>query len=159
MTGTDTRRVFRVKFTTGDVTTCELCGRDDLRSTVMLAELDADGSETGDVCHYGSDCAARAAGWTARELGRRVRAADRERRQERERVYREYAELRDAAFIAWCGRELGVLIPRHARSDLSELSRLHDALRAAGRSVLATSIAWEDSADYTAFAGAHPDPD
>lgn len=42
--------------------TCELCGKQDLKCTMALAELDADGSELG-VVRYGRDCGARALGW------------------------------------------------------------------------------------------------
>lgn len=37
-----------------DVTTCECCGRTNLKATVVLE------TEHGDIRHYGRDCAARA---------------------------------------------------------------------------------------------------
>lgn len=64
---------FAIKGTTGDITTCECCGRDDLKRTVILAPLDADGNANGDVTHYGSECAARAMG--RRGEGAKVRSA------------------------------------------------------------------------------------
>jgi hypothetical protein len=45
--------------TTDDTTECEKCGRTELRATVVLEWLDADGNGTGDVAYYGSSCAAR----------------------------------------------------------------------------------------------------
>lgn len=53
---------FRYLGTTDDTTTCERCGREELRSTVVLVMLDADGNPDGDALYYGSTCAARALG-------------------------------------------------------------------------------------------------
>ena len=46
---------------TDECVECQKCGRTELRSTVVLAILDADGN-TEDVTYYGSSCAARALG-------------------------------------------------------------------------------------------------
>jgi hypothetical protein len=46
---------YRVLGTTDEFTTCDLRGRTNLKSTIALAMLDADGNET-DVVYYGSDC-------------------------------------------------------------------------------------------------------
>lgn len=43
---------------TNDVTTCECCGRTDLKRTVVIGHTDADGNVT-DILHYGTNCAAR----------------------------------------------------------------------------------------------------
>lgn len=45
-----------------EVTVCELCGKQDLKATMVLAALDADGDEVA-VVRYGRDCGARALGW------------------------------------------------------------------------------------------------
>lgn len=50
---------FRYVGTTDDVVTCERCGKQDLRCTVVLALLDEDGNDEG-VTYYGTTCAARA---------------------------------------------------------------------------------------------------
>ena len=55
---------FGTRGTTGDITTCDCCGRADLKSTVIIVGLDAGGAETGDLRHYGSTCAAKAMGLT-----------------------------------------------------------------------------------------------
>lgn len=60
--------------TTDDHTACELCGRDDLKATVALRNVD-----TGEVVHFGSDCAARAMGWTGAKVKKSVAAADHRR--------------------------------------------------------------------------------
>ena len=43
-------------------TVCDLCGKADLKCTMALSRLDADGNEVG-VVRYGRDCGARALGW------------------------------------------------------------------------------------------------
>jgi len=50
---------FRYIGVTDDCVTCQNCGKDELRSTVVLAILDADGNAE-EVTYYGSTCAARA---------------------------------------------------------------------------------------------------
>lgn len=57
MTST-TAPAFRFLGTTDDTTECAKCGREELRSTVVLDVLDADGNSEG-VTYYGSTCAAR----------------------------------------------------------------------------------------------------
>lgn len=69
-------KAYTVKGTTDEVTTCELCGKAELKGTVVLATLDADGNEDGGVCYFGVSCAAKAAGWTQREVRAGVKAAE-----------------------------------------------------------------------------------
>lgn len=45
-----------------EVDVCELCGKRDLKATMVLSALDADGDEVA-VVRYGRDCGARALGW------------------------------------------------------------------------------------------------
>jgi hypothetical protein len=81
-------KAYRVKGTTDESTECDLCGRVELKATVMLVPLDADGNDDGEVNYFGRSCAAKAAGWTVRELNANIkRAADEEReRKESERL-------------------------------------------------------------------------
>jgi hypothetical protein len=67
---------YRVLGTTDDVTTCEICGKDDLKSTTMVATLDPDGNEAG-MTYAGSDCAAKRTGWTQKQVKDAAKAADR----------------------------------------------------------------------------------
>lgn len=78
MTNNDStaRPAFRVLGTTDDVTTCELCGRDELKGTIRLGVLDADGNVEGTV-YYGASCGAKAAGWTTKDVRKAATAADR----------------------------------------------------------------------------------
>jgi hypothetical protein len=72
MTAT-TAPAFRYIGVTDECIVCEKCGKSGLRSTVVLAILDADGN-TEEVTYYGSTCAARAL--SAR--GMRVKGGGRE---------------------------------------------------------------------------------
>lgn len=67
--------IYTVLGTTDDHTACELCGRDDLKSTVALRD-----NQTGETVYYGSDCGARATGWTTREITTAAKSADDKRR-------------------------------------------------------------------------------
>lgn len=95
-------QVFRVLGTSDEHDTCELCGRTELKRTIALEHVD-----TGEVVYFGTDCAARAAGWTERELSTRVRAAEQERAA-REAAERQAAwEAERAAYHEWLGAEAG----------------------------------------------------
>lgn len=56
---TDIRPRFRYVGVTDECVECQRCGKADLKRTVVLAILDADGNAE-DVTYYGSNCAARA---------------------------------------------------------------------------------------------------
>lgn len=58
---TTTAPAFRYLGITDECVECQCCGKADLRSTVVLAVLDAD-RNTEDITYYGSTCAARALG-------------------------------------------------------------------------------------------------
>lgn len=61
MTTTTTPPKFRYIGITDECIVCEKCGKPGLKSTVILAILDADGNEE-DVTYYGSSCAAQVLG-------------------------------------------------------------------------------------------------
>lgn len=75
-TETTARKAFKVLGTTDEVTECEHCGRVDLKGTIRLGELDADGNVEG-VTYFGAVCGARAAGWTTKDIRKAASAADR----------------------------------------------------------------------------------
>jgi hypothetical protein len=100
-------KAFKILGTTDDVTTCDLCGKPELKGTVVLAPLDADGAIDGDAAYYGSSCAAKAAGWTLKDIRAGVKAAKLEA-QAAERAARIAA--RDAetkAYNAWVTETYG----------------------------------------------------
>src|SRR5882724_9348214 len=58
---------YRAMGTTDEITTCEVCGKPELKGTVMLGILDADGN-TEEIVYAGSTCAARKVGGKAARI-------------------------------------------------------------------------------------------
>ena len=59
MTTTNTTK-YAVLGTTDTESTCHCCGKTNLKKTVALAPLDAEGNHSGDPVFFGTTCAARA---------------------------------------------------------------------------------------------------
>ncbi len=80
---------YRVRGTTDDVTTCQQCGKPELKGTVILDILDADGN-TEDITYAGTTCAAKMTGLriTGAKIRQQAVAAD-YRRAEAVRTARE----------------------------------------------------------------------
>jgi hypothetical protein len=101
---TTTAKAFRVGGTTDEITTCDQCGREDLKDTVIMIHLDADGEDDG-TSYMGRDCAAKAAGWTQAKVRKLATAAGRAAKEkaERERVVAENARRTEFEknFAAW----------------------------------------------------------
>ncbi|MDX3551020.1 hypothetical protein PV729_04405 [Streptomyces europaeiscabiei] len=118
-------KAYRVKGTTDEVTTCELCGKQELKGTVVMATLDADGNEEA-VCYFGVSCAAKAAGWTQHEVKAGVKVAkdaERERiRAEREAMWAAQRKFLEEWYMANYGT-----------------SSLHEAAKLAGMSTVRLS--------------------
>lgn len=80
MTHTETaapaRKLYRALGTTDEITECEHCGRVDLKGTVILGVLDADGNVESRT-YFGAVCGAKAAGWTTKDVRKAAAAADR----------------------------------------------------------------------------------
>lgn len=89
---------------TDDVTTCEHCGRADLKGTVRMAAVDADGGEDGET-YMGVVCAAKMAGRKAGDIRTEAARADRQRDREVREAWRAWLDamstwtcaMRDAA--------------------------------------------------------------
>lgn len=71
---------YRTAGTTDDITTCDLCGREELQGTVILEHVDAHGTVLGET-YAGSTCAATVAGRSAAVIRREARDADRDAEQ------------------------------------------------------------------------------
>ena len=86
-----TPRRFRLLAICDDVTTCDCCGKQDLKCTMALEELDADGNAMGEV-YYGRDCGARALGWsvTADRAEKMVRGTATFRFEDLDRIWRAF---------------------------------------------------------------------
>ena len=75
-----TKTYYSVKGTTSDVTTCGVCGREELRRTVVLHQHDYESKMFLDVVYAGTDCASRVVGCPQHEMAQRSRNADKNRR-------------------------------------------------------------------------------
>ncbi|MFD8315939.1 hypothetical protein [Kitasatospora purpeofusca] len=101
-------KAFRIKGSTSDVTECDLCGRVELRGTVVMVDLDADGVE-GEVHYFGTSCAAKAAGWTQRDVKALVKVANDAERERQEAIRRAKADAETAEYTAWRLRRFGTV--------------------------------------------------
>jgi hypothetical protein len=66
---------YRAMGFTDDVTTCDFCGREELKGTVRLVAVDPDGEESGETFGGADDAAARS-GRPAAEIRLEAQAAD-----------------------------------------------------------------------------------
>jgi hypothetical protein len=127
-------KVFRVGGTTDQITTCELCGKPELKGTVQMIELDADGNDFTDH-YYGSSCAAKAAGWTQKAVTMGARAADRAKKEAAEAA-RWKAQAEESAYRAKAKEWW--LTENYGTSDLQEAAKI------AGMSFVRLSCAFQD---------------
>ncbi len=67
---------YRVKGSTSDVTSCDICGREDLRKVAILHQMDKYDDNFLQVIYAGVDCAASVTGDRQHEMAQRVRNAD-----------------------------------------------------------------------------------
>lgn len=128
MTNTSPR--YRMIGTTDDVVNCQRCGKPDLRMTVVLEMLDADGNGEG-VTYYGTTCASRALATrgvkrTTADLRNEATAAERQRRWTRthaEEMVEFYAIPADGDLSADRWEETVDLFRRHNPSTSGPRSR------------------------------------
>lgn len=86
--------------TTDERTDCECCGRTDLKRTVIMRVLDADGNQI-DQRFFGTTCAARAAGRPVAAIKAEAADADQAAREAAEAARRARAAARDDEWQAW----------------------------------------------------------
>jgi hypothetical protein len=104
-------KAFRMIGTTDESTECDLCGKVELKVTVMLLPLDADGNADGEITYFGRSCATKATGWTMRELNANIRRATVEKQTaERARRIAE-REAETKAYNAWVAETYGTGAP------------------------------------------------
>lgn len=70
-----TKTTYTAIGTTDENTTCDCCGKPNLKMTVVLRD------DEGDFHFFGRSCAARATGWKTAYLNREITAADNKRNQ------------------------------------------------------------------------------
>jgi hypothetical protein len=126
-------KAYRVHGTTDDVTTCDLCGRVELKMTVIMIALDADGNDI-EAEYFGVDCAAKAAGWTQRKVKTDAKAADTARREAEQADRMRRAEESFARevenFRTWASGKIGVTV-----ADLGGPYKTRDAIMDALRAM------------------------
>ncbi len=131
---TATRRRAKFLGTTDERTTCECCGRANLKHTVALLIDDA-----LEAVFYGSSCAARALRWTTKEVKAGAKAADDAKaaaaRAERERL----AAIEAAAWEAHIQASLAAAGLRSTGTRFTDLEALGGY--AAVRATYARSVA------------------
>jgi len=123
-----TTTTYRVIGTTDDVTTCDVCGRPELKGTVAL---DAD----GDITYAGTTCAARLAGRTTRDIRSAARAANEARIEADREARRVEAAAEQAEFLAWVATTYGITVDQSG--DLWD--------RVPGMTPFALRRAWRDA--------------
>lgn len=88
--------------TTDERTSCDCCGKKNLRSTVAIRDL-----ETGDDLFFGATCAARALMMQVADVRREATAADRAAAARAEAVRRAEMAAEDARWTAFLVRSTG----------------------------------------------------
>lgn len=115
-----TFKAYRVEGTTEDMTDCMCCGRSDLKKTVILVPLDADGGDDGEPVFFGVSCGAKAARWTVKEITQRITAAEKAAAAKRARAEEERRTAEHAAYCAWLTAKFGPKVRQPA--DLYRMS-------------------------------------
>jgi hypothetical protein len=96
-------------YITDEITTCECCGRSELKATVAMQLSD------GDILHYGRTCAARNSGKTSQQITKEVRA---ERDAAHGRTMNHLADLRRSGVVLTRRIMREVAKSYHADADL-----------------------------------------
>ncbi len=125
-------KVYRVMGLTDEVTTCELCGKPELKGTVVMAPLDAEGNEDGDYCYFGVSCAAKAAGWTVRDVRAGIKRAADEERERKEAARRAVSQAEQEFLRNWYVEHYGtpVLAEAAKRAGMSPVRTSEPAIHA-----------------------------
>jgi len=141
MTTTQTATTaYRVRGTTDDVTTCQICGKPELKGTVILDILDEDGN-TEEVTYAGTTCAAKLTGRKATAIRNAAAAADYSRQQALEHARK---------VLSWWGpiegdraaiRELYFKANPAARGTVNAPQRVAEILREAREVIAADGLA------------------
>lgn len=132
---------YAVRGTTDDVTTCQICGKPELKGTVILAILDADGNAE-DVTYAGTTCAAKAArgrgaNVTAGQIGKAAADADYRRRHAVEFAREQLSWWEPVEGDRVAIRDLYFGANPGARGKVNAIERVAEILRSA-REVIAT---------------------
>lgn len=113
----------KVLGTTNDVTECECCGRQNLKMTVALSFDDAE------AVYYGTTCAARATQWSALDIKRAAREADKKALDRKSAEMYRMSRERDRRLQAG----LDALAPEFAGNRIRQFEALGGLLEALAR--------------------------
>lgn len=113
MTTTEAPARYQARGTTDDVTTCGICGREDLKSTVILAIITPDGTCDG-VTYAGSECAAKLSGRPVKDIRAEAARADDQARKDRQQAAAQASADNNARFAAWAAAKWGITIRQPA---------------------------------------------
>ena len=100
-----------------DVTSCDCCGKSELKCTMALEELDADGNALGEV-YFGRDCGARALGWRV--------SADRAEKLVRGTARMDYYTLSDV-WRAHASTDSAYRVPATVEIDGAQIEVIHSS--------------------------------
>ena len=88
-------KTFKMIGITDEVTSCDCCGRTDLKRTVVLERTD-----DGVIVYFGTSCGARAIGWTTKEFTAAAKDAQIERQRAIDTAVRNHpASLRRSQWL------------------------------------------------------------
>lgn len=106
MTASDTTTHWIARGFTDDITTCDHCGREDLKGTVRMVAIDPDGGDDGEQ-YMGVVCAARMTGRKATDIRTEANRADRAREQAVRDTWRAWTNAHTTWFCALRDATLG----------------------------------------------------
>jgi hypothetical protein len=86
---------FKILGTTEDVTSCECCGRENLKKTVAISLDDAD------PMYFGTTCAARAVGWAAADMRRSIKRVEDEQKEKARLARNARIVAEQCAWFTW----------------------------------------------------------
>lgn len=124
-----TYRGYRFLGTTDDCTTCDCCGKANLKKTVVIMPLGAEGEDEGMPSYYGTTCAARALATTAKAVTEHAGVAERQRRDALEVAHRtvakygDFTDNPDAAVARYAANNPGYAATRTALQLHLEVAR------------------------------------
>lgn len=107
--------IYTVLGTTDTITTCECCGREELKKTVALRD------DSGEITYFGVTCAAKAAKWTTKAMNAAVKAADNAKAAEQQARQNAAREEADRAYYDWLAQKAGVTAEQ-VRADYREIA-------------------------------------
>jgi hypothetical protein len=117
---------FRIVGTTDEVTSCDCCGKTELKSTVELWELDADGNDLGDQpVYFGVTCAARAMRREVKEVRRDVRTADQVREAAARAAKYAAEKAREDAWRYWLNQHSPITTWGDTHTQIGHAARAH----------------------------------